>query len=86
MLWETQQLLAFFWFFNGTVQKVEHKSRTGPLSANYSCNAVKVENVLTTVRLNARFLLEELREAHLAVFTFFCIFFKLIMHKNTVLV
>ena len=77
MLWETHQLLALFY---GTVQKVEYKSWTGPLPANYSRNAVEVENVFAPVNLDAWFVLQTLRVAHLAVGVFFCVLCKLLVN------
>ena len=83
MLWETHQLFAVFC---GTVQKVEYKSWTGPLPANYSCNADEVENVFASVHLDAWFVLQTLRVAHLTVGVFFCVLCKLLMDQDTVLV
>ena len=77
MLWETHQLLAFFY---GTVQKVEYKSWTRPLATNYSGDAVEVENVFAPVYLDAGFVLQTLRVANLAVGVFFCILYELLMN------
>ena len=77
MLWETHQLFALFY---GTVQKVEYKSWTGPLPANYSRNAVEVENVFAPVHLDAWFFLQFLRVAHLAVGVFISVLCKLLVN------
>jgi hypothetical protein len=87
MLWKTQKLFALFHrsLFYGAVQKVEHKSRAGPLSTNNSCNTVEVENVFAPVCLDTGFVAQTFRVAHFTVRVFLCIFDKLLVNQNTVL-
>ena len=49
MLWKTHQFLTLI---NGTVQEIEHKSRTEPLFANFPSNTVEMEDVFAPLNLN----------------------------------
>ena len=88
MLWKTQKLFALFHrsLFYGAVQKVEHKSRAGPLSTNDSCNTVEVENVFAPVYLDTRFVAQTFRVAHFTVRVFPGIFEKLLVYEDTILI
>ena len=83
MLWKTQKLLALF---HGAVQKVEHKSRAGPLSTNDSCNTVEVENVFAPVYLDARFVAQTFRVTHFTIRVFPGILEKLFVNQDAILV